>query len=189
VAFVDAFDYAENMVARARETYGETNNRFFQDSILAPRTTGTDYDAALCIRVLINLANLEQQRQALDNLAGMLKRGGHLILIEGYREGFEVINALRAVIGLPSAHPAPINFYSSLTELMPSILQKFTIEATFNTGLFDFLTRIVYPALVGAENAHTPGEFHLKIEPIIRHLNSPGLARFARVHGFLLSKI
>jgi len=36
VRHVDAFDYAENMVARGRANYGETNNRFFHGSVLDP---------------------------------------------------------------------------------------------------------------------------------------------------------
>src|SRR5258708_3026506 len=38
VAQVDAFDYAENMVARARHTVGETNNRFIHDDVLNPQS-------------------------------------------------------------------------------------------------------------------------------------------------------
>ncbi len=30
-AFVDAFDYSENMVQQAKDNYGETNNRFYHD--------------------------------------------------------------------------------------------------------------------------------------------------------------
>ncbi len=32
--FVDAFDFAENMIERARMTYGEVNNRFFHGSVV-----------------------------------------------------------------------------------------------------------------------------------------------------------
>jgi SAM-dependent methyltransferase len=188
VAHVDAFDYAENMVERARQTYGEKNNRFFHDSILDPRNTRDDYDAALCVRVLINLRNIEEQVKAVRNLAGLVKPGGCVILIEGYKDGFEEINALRTAIGLEPADPAKINFYSKLSQLMPSILEHFSIDKTFNTGIFDFLTRVVYPALVGADRAKEPTEFHEKVAPIVHSMKSTELARFARLHGFALVK-
>jgi SAM-dependent methyltransferase len=188
VGFVDAFDYAENMVERARSRHGETNNRFFHDNLLRPSLTKGPYDAALCVRVLINLRNTEEQIQAVRNIAGLLRPGGRLILIEGYRDGFDTLNELREKSGLAPANPAPINFYSYLSELMPTILELFAIEATFNTGLFDLLTRVVYPSLVGADKATEPGEFHEKIAPIVSHVNSPELARYARVHGFALAK-
>lgn len=188
VAHVDAFDYAENMVERARQSYGETNNRFFHDSVLDPKNTQGPYDAALCVRVLINLRDVNEQIAAVRNMAGLLKQGGRLILIEGYKDGFDEINALRTAVGIAPANPAAINFYSSLSELMPTILESFSIEATFNTGLFDFLTRVVYPSLVGADKAMEPGEFHEKVAPIVYAMRTPELARFARLHGFTLVK-
>ncbi len=121
-------------------------------------------------------------------MAGMLHPGGRLILIEGYRDGFDTINKFRQAIGIAPALPAAINFYSYLGDLLPTISEHFTIEQTWHSGVFDFLTRIVYPQMVGAENAHTPGEFHLKIEPIVRAGPSRDLARFARLHGFALIK-
>jgi SAM-dependent methyltransferase len=188
VAFVDAFDYAENMVELARSNYGETNNRFSHDSVLDPKHVKGPYDAAVCVRVLINLRNLEEQKLAVLNMAGMLRPGGRLVLVEGYRDGFDAINAFRKVIGLTPADPATVNFYSYLDELLPSINKHFVIEQTWHSGLFDFLTRIVYPQLIGADKATEPGEFHSKIEAIVRANDSPDMARFARLHGFVLAQ-
>ncbi|MBV9405181.1 MAG: class I SAM-dependent methyltransferase [Acidobacteriaceae bacterium] len=188
VAHLDAFDYAEKMIDRARDLWGELNNRFFHDSVLSPQKIRPPYDVALCVRVLINLRDLDEQRLAIKNMAGMLRQGGRLILIEGYRDGFDTINAFRQSIGMEPATPAQINFYSYLGELMPTIAEYFAIERTWHSGLFDFLTRIVYPQIAGAENATGPGEFHHKIEPIVRESSSRDLARFARLHGFALSK-
>ncbi len=188
VSHVDAFDFSENMIEIAQQEYGETNNRFFHDSILAPQHIGGDYDAALCVRVLINLRDLSEQKVAVGNMAQMLRPGGRLILIEGYKDGFDAINATRAAIGLAPATPAPINFYSYLSELMPTILEHFTVEATWHTGLFDFLTRVVYPQLEGAEHATGPGEFHKAIEPIVRANALPDLCTYARLHGFALAR-
>jgi len=186
VAFIDAFDFAENMIEHGRKRYGETNNRFFHDSVLDPKNTQGPYDIAVCIRVLINLRNLEEQKRAIQNIAGLLKRGGKLVLIEGYREGFEALSAFRSGVGMPALRPASINYYSALTELMPVLQREFTIADTFHTGLFDFLTRIVYPSLVGPDQASHAGEFHLKIEPIVRAYAGTDMAPFARLHGFSL---
>ncbi len=66
VGHVDAFDYAEQMVDRARERVGETNNRFIHDNLLEPAHLEGPYDAVICVRVLINLADFAQQVRALD---------------------------------------------------------------------------------------------------------------------------
>lgn len=188
VAALDSFDYAENMVAQAKTAYGETNNRFFHDSVLAPANTGNDYDAGLCVRVLINLRDVGEQKLAVRNMAGMLRTGGRLILIEGFKDGFETLSAARRAVGMTDLVPAGINFYSYVRELMPEILEHFVIEQTWHTGMFDFLTRLVYPQLMGADKTHEPGAFHHQIEPIIRANALPELALYARLRGFVLIK-
>jgi SAM-dependent methyltransferase len=186
VAFVDAFDFSEDMIGRGKELYSETNNRFYHDSVLDPKGARGPYDIALCIRVLINLTNLDEQKIAINNIASLLKPGGTLLLMEGFQDGFDAINGFRKLIGMSSLTPARINYYSSLAELMPTLQELFIVADTFNTGLFDFLTRIVYPALEGAERTLGPGEFHHKIEPIVRAYDRPEMATFARVHGLAL---
>jgi ubiquinone/menaquinone biosynthesis C-methylase UbiE len=188
VAHVDAFDKSENMIERARRTYGETNNRFLQDSVLDPKNIKPPYDAALCVRVLMNLRNLEEQKIAIRNIARMMRPGGRLILIEGFRDGFDVLSSFRQAIGLPLVVPAAHNFHSYLADVLPEINEHFLVEQTWHTGLYDFLTRVVFPQLVGADNATIPGDFHSKIEPIARANDEPDLARFARVHGFALAR-
>src|SRR5688572_11545221 len=85
---LDGFDYAENMIERAKGIYGETNNRFLHDNLLEPVKIGQNYDCAICVRVLINLANLEQQIAGVKNLAKAIKPSGTLILVEGFMDGF-----------------------------------------------------------------------------------------------------
>ncbi|MDO9414071.1 MAG: class I SAM-dependent methyltransferase [Pseudolabrys sp.] len=188
VAHVDAFDYAENMVSRGKEVYGETNNRFFVDSVLDPKNARGPYDAALCVRVLINLRDLSEQIRSIRNIHNLLKPGGVLILIEGYKEGFAAISDFRQKIGIEPLKPAAINYYSGLSELMPTIQELFAVADTFHTGLFDFLTRIILPAVAGPGQASGPGQFHAQIEPVVRAYDGREFAQYARLHGFVLTK-
>ena len=125
--------------------WGETNNRFFHDDILDPEHLDPPYDVVLCVRVLINLRGVEEQRVAIRNMAKALRPGGRLILVEGFIDGFAALDELRERVGLPALVPAPINFYSAVKDLTPVLDQYFEAEYIFHTGMYDFLTRVVCP--------------------------------------------
>jgi SAM-dependent methyltransferase len=186
--FVDAFDYSENMIAYAKRAVGEKNNRFFIDNILDLKEMKVSYDTVVCVRVLINLASLEEQVKAIENLAAQLKSGGKLILIEGYKEGFDELNILRQKSSLPPLVPAPINFYSNLAEIKPQLEKYFVNAKTFHTGTFDFLTRVVYPLLAGSEQVSEAGGFHKNILPLAQNFNLDSLSQLGRLKGFELIK-
>lgn len=188
VAHVDAFDYSENMIKSAIKNFGENNNHFFHDNLLQPTRLSKQYDAIVCVRVLINLSNLKEQIKALDNLKEHLKPGGKLLLVEGYIDGFNEINAVRKAVSLPELKPANINFYSRFLEIQNHLISDYEIADEFHTGCFDFLTRIVYPSLVGPENAQGYSDFHDRILEIAKHYNPNDLLHLARVRGLCLVK-
>ena len=188
VKHVDAFDYAENMIERARQSFGETNNRFIHDNVLDPKHLASGYDTIICVRVLINLRDLSEQRKALTNLSRMGRRGGRLILVEGFTEGFDSLTRLRQQIGLPPVEPAKINFYSAVDDLLPHVQPDFEIEETFHLGAYDYLTRVLYPLIVGPENAKHNSVFSEKCQQLARAFNPDCFAELSRVRGFVLRK-
>ena len=188
VKHVDSFDSSENMISEAKRLYGEENNRFINDNVLAPQGLQPPYDVVVCVRVLINLRNLNEQKRAISNMAAMLSDGGRLLLVEGFLDGFEALNELRRQSGLKKMRPAAINFYSRIAELMPYIESLFSVEAEFHSGCFDFLTRVVYPAIAGESNATGYSEFHERILPIARAFNPETFKPLARVRGFDLTR-
>ena len=188
VAHVDGFDYAENMVAQAVKQQGERNNRFFHDNVLEPSKWQGPYDAIVCVRVLINLRSLAEQKLAIDNMRAALKPGGRLLLIEGYLDGFTELNGLREKVGMDRLKPAAINFYSALGDVRAHLDRDFVVDDEFHTGCFDFLTRVVYPALVGPQNATGHSDFHRKIREIAGAFNPGAFAPLARLRGYALIK-
>ncbi len=188
VKHVDAFDYAENMIERARARVGETNNRFFVDNVLAPSAMGSTYDAVVCVRVLINLRNLAEQRAALQNLDRVIRTGGLFILAEGFREGFNALSDLRQKVGLPAVQPASINVYSTQEELLPFFQSRYEPVDEFHLGSYDYLTRVVYPLIVGAENAKHNTVFSEKCAQLARSHNPDCMRSFSRMRGFVFRK-
>jgi SAM-dependent methyltransferase len=188
VRHVDAFDYAEQMIQRAKSSFGETNNRFIHDNVLDPQRLEGPYDAAICIRVLINLADLEQQQLALQNLGRLTKPGGILILAEGFTDGFDALNELREKVDLPPIVPASINFYSSTFELRPTWEAMFELEDTFHLGAYDYLTRVMYPLIVGPENATHNSNFSERCSQLARAFNPDAFAPLSRMRGMVLRR-
>jgi len=186
VAHVDAFDFAENMVVQAKLNHGEANNRFFHDNVLQPISWQGPFDCIVCVRVLINLRNFDEQNTAVENMRKALRPGGRLLLIEGYIDGFEELNRLRGQGGIDPLSPARINYYCRLGEMKVFLEKSFKTTAEFHTGCFDFLTRVIYPSLVGAENATGYSDFHVKILPIAKNYNPDQFKSLARLHGFTL---
>jgi SAM-dependent methyltransferase len=186
--FVDAFDLAENMIERAKRVVGEENNRFFEDNVLEPTSFDGPYDAVVCVRVLINLANLDQQRQALSNMTDATRRGGLLILAEGFTDGFDELNRLRAAVGISPLQPAEINFYSAVGDLEPEWQPHFELEATFHLGAYDYLTRVVYPQVAGETNVRHNTNFSERCSELARAFNPDCFAPFSRMRGFVLRK-
>jgi SAM-dependent methyltransferase len=188
VKHVDAFDYAENMIERAKSRVEETNNRFFIDNVLAPQHFNGPYDTVICVRVLINLGNKEEQYLALNNLIPQVKKGGLLILVEGFKEGFTALSDLRQAVVLPPIEPAKINFYSALSDFVPFLESHFVIEDKFHLGAYDYLTRVVYPLIVGAENAKHNSVFSEKCSQLARAYNADCFEELSRIRGFVLRK-
>lgn len=186
--FVDAFDYSENMVEQAKRLHGESNNRFFHDNVLAPSRVKEPYDAIVCVRVLINLRDFDEQIAAVRNMHSLLGPGGTLILVEGYLNGFEALNELRRKCGIDPMEPASINFYARYEDLLLTIKPIFQVHDEMHTGMFDVLTRVAYPLLVGPKNATGHSDFHAQTLPLARALAPDDLRPYARVRGLLLRK-
>jgi len=185
VGTVDAFDYSEQMIKRAKANVGETNNRFFVDNVLAPSSVSNRYEIVLCVRVLINLKNLEEQKLALRNMETWVEPNGRLILVEGFRDGFEELSNLRTRLDLPPVQPAPINYYSKLAELIGEVGSGFQLEAKFHLGNYDFLTRVVYPSVVGPDQVVPNSHFAEKSSRIARELNPDAMEGLSRIRGLV----
>jgi SAM-dependent methyltransferase len=188
VKHIDAFDKSEEMIARAHKSAGEKNNRFFVDDVLDPRHIDGTYDCVICVRVLINLPDTEAQVLAIQNLARFTRRDGVLLLAEGFTEGFEALSELRAKVGLPPVAPAKINHYSSWEELRHAVERHFDIEERWHLGTYDYLTRVLYPLVVGPESAKHNTNFAERCQELARAFNPDAMAHLSRLQGYVLKK-
>lgn len=188
VKFLDAFDQSNNMIDSAKHLYGEVNNRFFVDDITNLNISDNNYDAIINVRVLINLANLNEQIKAFKELTRVLKPEGLLIFIEGFSDGFKFLSEERLSLKMPIVEPAHINFYSSIDDLMPLILDNYKLVDEFHSGTYDYYTRIIYPYLVGLDNIDTSQEVKEKLFQLAANTRFEEHKKYARLKGFVLEK-
>ena len=188
VKHIDAFDSSSDMILRARRVFNQDNNRFFVDDILNPYSIKKKYDAVLCVRVLINLENIVQQRKAIENMKRYIKVGGELILVEGFRDGYINLDHVRHDVGLPPLKPAESCVYSHIRELLSTISEGLELLCRFHFGMYDYLTRVVYPVFVGTGNVKHNTAFSEGSYRIAKEHNPSSFERLSRVRGFVLRK-
>jgi SAM-dependent methyltransferase len=170
----DAFDVSEDMIRRAQIDH--PGPRYFVGDVTDPWADYGRYDAVVCIRTLINLPDLADQRVAIRNMLRWLRPGGALVLVEGFSNGFRALSELRQEVGLPPLEPSPVNTYTDVADVADLLG-----EPIFHTGTYDVLTRVVLP-LFGLANG--AGPYHPLLLTIARQLGNDRTERYARVRGW-----
>ena len=177
------------MIARTKETYAEKNNRFFVDDVLAPkkslRMNMMRSFACACSSIC---ENFEEQKKAVNNLKKVVKPGGLFILVEGYQDGFRNLNVLRNQLSLPDLEPAKINYYSQLNQILPLITSEFKTLHEYHLGSYDYLTRVVYPRLVGQANVTHNTETHEIFSQTAKVYNPAAMKDLSRIRGYVFPK-
>lgn len=183
---VDAMDVSPMMIERARRTFGETNNIFIEGDVVADETSDI-YDAVICVRVLINLKNMDEQLKAVANLKRWVRLGGILVLVEGFRDGFDELDKARQAVGLPPITPAPFNCYPYERDIL-SQFDGWTRRDFFETGLYDWLTRVYYPLVVGADKVEQNSAFSQAAAKISKSTPHDDFVQYARLCGLVLRR-
>jgi hypothetical protein len=121
-------------------------------------------------------------------MQGYVAPGGLLILAEGFREGFDRLSEIRSSLGIPPLQPASINVYSSLSQILPELDSTFQLEDEFHLGMYDYLTRIVYPFVVGPDNVRHNTVFSERARDLARAFNPDAVKDLSRLRGFVYRK-
>lgn len=160
-AAFDGIDYIEKMIVAARDNLDAAADltgrvRFFQGDALKIAEHSDlkkTYDVIFTNRCLINLNTIELQKQAITSIAGKLKSGGHLVMIENSLETYGQQNGCREVLGLPARTPAEFNLFFDETEIRPHLAQSgLTLEAVEDfSSLHDLVLYALVPAINGGK--------------------------------------
>ncbi|MBU1694237.1 MAG: class I SAM-dependent methyltransferase [Verrucomicrobia bacterium] len=154
---IRGLDYIPEMIKNARERLNGLGGRlagdveFDVEDITALSEPDDAYDKVVVIRVLINLADWEQQVRGLRECARVLRPGGLLLLSEATVQGWQKMNAFRREWGLPDIPMPPFNRYVNQDEVVSAatptleLLELSNFASTYYVG-----TRILKPLLAKA---------------------------------------
>lgn len=163
VDYVMGVDYSREMIEKARQDYGATNNLEFKtQDVLELDFEDGEFDAAISQRCLINLTSWENQQKALNNVARCLRVGGYYFMQEGTSQGRDRLNEVREGFGLERMPSVPYNLDFDEEKLWPFIDQDFEIVEIRRFGYYDLISRVVHPLLTEPD----PPQYDAKINEI-----------------------
>jgi SAM-dependent methyltransferase len=154
VRHVTGVDYIDGFVERARlnaAARGVTNAVFQQGDVtdLGPiRARHGMFDVVVSIRCLINLPTWELQQKGLGEIAECVRPGGLFLCSEGWLEGWEGLNGLRAAAGLEPVQIVPYNKLIPRGRFEALAQTWFEPVGHHGLGLYLFMSRVVQPYLV-----------------------------------------
>lgn len=146
------FDFSEKMIEAATISVADAS---LQESIklyhrcIPPIPTEWGlFEIAYSQRCLINLENVEAQKQAVLSVAEALEPGGAYIMMECFNEGSEETNLLRRRLGLQPMEAPWHNRFFNLAQVKSWSTLDFYIERVVHvSSTYHFLSRIVYAKL------------------------------------------
>ena len=114
-------DYAENMIAHAKDRLVKSGPQcptlFEVGDVRNLQYDSGVFDVAYTTRVIINLPTWAEQCQAIDECLRVVKKGGVLVLSEGFWEPLNKLNAMRQICGLPPLVEHDFNRYLKMVKL------------------------------------------------------------------------
>jgi SAM-dependent methyltransferase len=150
---------SDELRALASSRFGRHENVTIVDGdIRKPAFTASDsVDVLICQRVLINLLDLQDQREAVDNIVSVLalpthgRASGKCLFIEAFSSYLATLNQARAELDLPSMPPAPHNLYLPENFFDRVRLRPFGADSNIPPANFlsthYYVTRVLHPYL------------------------------------------
>jgi len=148
-ANVHAVDFSDTRLEKAKERLlGRDNVVLKKVDFTADYDLDNDYDVIVSQRFLINLTDWELQKRVILDLMGRLKKGGRLLMLEGFVQGVDELNQFREMMKLP---PIPVpwhNLFFNEDLLIPFMNEHgFKLVDSDGMGSYFLLTRGVRPVL------------------------------------------
>lgn len=205
--------YALNLLAPQFPAYTFTGLDFSEDLLEIARTRNLDrvtfqqgdvrklqfedesFDVIFTERCIINLLTWEEQQLALNEMHRILKKGGYILFMESFTEGYETLNKARRELGLDDIPMPHHNLYFDKAVFEPYVAEKFNIVQPVDLGAADnngvprnflsshyFTARVLHPLI-------TKGDPMLKNTELVKFFSFlPPSGCYSAIEVYLLGK-
>jgi len=154
---IRGLDFIPEMIEQANKRLADLSGQlagtvsFDVGNILALKEPDASYDKLVVIRVVINLGDWSNQRQALRECARVLKPGGILLLSEATLQGWNQLNAFRREWALPDLPMPGFNNYLDQDRVLQETTADFEVVQVANFASTYYVgSRVLKPLLIQA---------------------------------------
>lgn len=187
-------DFSEDLLKIANERK-LANVKFFQGDARKLEFADNSFDVVFTERCIINLLTWEEQQQALKEMQRILRKGGYILFMESFSDGYENLNKARVELGLDAIAMPHHNLYFNKETFEPFASTLFTItdpmemgaanEVVLNRNFLSthyFVARVMHPLL-------TKGDPFLKNTEFVKfHSFLPPSGCYAAIQAYILKK-
>lgn len=172
-------DFSEEMISRA---IIENPGKNISYHVADVRTMNLDrkFSKIITQRCLINILDWKEQKLAIRNISRHLESGGYFLMLEGIDDGRNKINELRTKVGLKKLSNVKYNLDFNLKRTNAFLRKDFIIEEFKTYGIYEFVTRIIYPLYIDPKEPTYGSPFHNIAYKMISKMNDliPSLSKF-----------
>ena len=172
---ITASDYSQEMIKEAKKLAQDQKLKgsveFKCLDVTFLKKSKARYDLIYTERVIINLLTWKEQKKAIQNICGLLKRGGFFLMLENSADGLKKINAFRKCIGLNAIQAPWHNRYLNDQEIQSLKIKGIKLDnIDYYSSVYYFLSRIVNAFL--AKHKNNKPDYNSKINRLALSLPS-----------------
>lgn len=156
-------DYSEPLIAVAEKRRLEKgiHNIHFQVGDARKFSLKGRVDTAISIQCLINIMDIEGQKQAIVQVAEALQSGGLYLMLEPSKQGLQSINRYRHEFGLYPIKESSHNNNIDESVILPFLSRYFELEKKDHSlATYHFISRVVHPLVVAPKEPKINSRFN-----------------------------
>jgi ubiquinone/menaquinone biosynthesis C-methylase UbiE len=187
-------DFSEDLLKIANERKLQGVN-FLQGDARKLQFDNDSFDVIFTERCIINLLTWPEQQQALQEMQRILRKGGYILFMESFSDGYNNLNKARTELGLDAIPMPHHNLYFEKETFEPYAGQLFTIMNPLDMGAANenvlnrnflsthyFVARVMHPLI-------TKGDPLLKNTEFVKfHSFLPPSGCYSAIQAYILKK-